>query len=311
MSASVADWLDILTAPSAGGALTLQGDTLTGGGASYPVSKKGVALFGQTGLSNEARLQQDHYDRIAADYVANLDYPHTQEYMAYLDEVLLKTIGSANLGAVAELCCGHGEALGLKSLTFDRYIGVDVSEQMLEAGVAASGRSNTLFVQGDATKAPIADHSIDTVLMLGGIHHVPDRVALFQEVRRILKPGGRFIFREPVSDLFVWKALRWAVYRLSPMLDHTTERALTYEETAPVLKDAGLTLQSYKTYGLLGFCLFMNSDVLVVNRMFRFIPGIRVLTRLSARIDDLLVRLPFMRRAGLQVVGVATLGAIQ
>lgn len=309
MSASVADWLDVLVAPGAGGSLTQRGDALQAGNVSYPVSSKGVPLFGQSGLSREARLQQDHYDRIAADYVANLGYPHTQEYMAYLDQALLRTIGPANLGTVAELCCGHGEALVLKGLTFDRYIGVDVSEQMLEAGVAASGRSNTLFVQGDATKAPIADGSIDTVLMLGGIHHVPDRAALFKEVRRILKPGGRFIFREPVSDLFLWKALRWAVYRLSPMLDHTTERPLTYDETAPVLRDAGLTLGGYRTYGLLGFCLFMNSDVLVVNRLFRFIPGIRALTRLSARIDDALVRLPFLRRAGLQVVGEAVLAA--
>lgn len=305
MSVAVSDWLDLLAAPGASGRLAMAGHALEGGGGRYPVSATGIPLFGQSGLTRQAQAQRDHYDRIAADYVANLGYPHTQEYMAYLDEVLLKAIGPDNLGTVAELCCGHGEALGLKGLRFDRYIGIDVSEQMLEAGRAASGGPNTLFVQGDATKAPIADHCVDTVLMLGGIHHVPDRAALFREVRRILKPGGRFIFREPVSDLFVWKALRWVVYRVSPMLDAQTERPLEYGETAPVLKDVGLELQSYRTHGLFGFCVFMNSDVLVFNRLFRFVPGIRRLTRLSARIDEALLRLPLMGRAGLQVVGVA------
>ena len=49
----------------------------------------------------------------------------------------------------------------------------------------------------------------------------------------------------------------------------------------------------------------MNSDVLVFNRLFRFIPGIRALTRLAAKFDDWTVRMPGLRRAGLQVVGVA------
>jgi hypothetical protein len=42
-------------------------------------------------------------------------------------------------------------------------------------------------------------------------------------------------------------------------------------------------LTSWKTYGFLGFCLLMNSDVLIFNRLFRFIPGIRAITRAFAR----------------------------
>ena len=49
----------------------------------------------------------------------------------------------------------------------------------------------------------------------------------------------------------------------------------------------------------------MNSDVLVFNRLFRFIPGIRFITRLAVNLDDLMVRLPGLSRAGLQVIGVA------
>ena len=72
------------------------------------------------------------------------------------------------------------------------------------------------------TLAPLA--AVATLLMLGGVHHVPDRVALFGEIARILKPGGIFLWREPVSDFVLWRALRAVVYRLSPMLDDETER---------------------------------------------------------------------------------------
>jgi hypothetical protein len=64
-------------------------------------------------------------------------------------------------------------------------------------------------------------------------------------------------------------------------------------------------LTSWKTYGFLGFCLLMNSDVLVFNRLFRFVPGIRGFTRLMTHIDRMTLALPGMGRAGLQVVGVA------
>ncbi len=307
----LAEWLDLVAAPGGAEDLMPGAGELTAMQSQirYPVSAKGIPLFVLSALSQEAEQQQRHYDRIASAYMANLSYPHTQEYMAYLDQVLMDTIGTGNLGTVAELCCGHGEALSLRDLHFDRYIGIDVSEKMLERGLAAAGNRNVLFAQGDATRTPIKSACIDTMLMLGGIHHVPDRAALFREIRRVLKPTGRVVFREPVSDFVVWKAIRWIVYRMSPMLDQSTERPLTYEETEPVLREAGLSLTRYKTCGFLGFCLFMNSDVLVFNRLFRYVPGIRAMTQAFARFDDSVLRLPALSRAGLQVVGEARVAA--
>ena len=49
----------------------------------------------------------------------------------------------------------------------------------------------------------------------------------------------------------------------------------------------------------------MNSDVLVFNRLFRFVPGIRGIARAFAGLDRLTLRIPGLGRAGLQVVGVA------
>ncbi len=99
--------------------------------------------------------------------------------------------------------------------------------------------------------------------------------------------------------------MRAGIYRLSPTLDHLTERPLRYAETAPYLSAAGLKLRSWRTYGFFGFCLLMNSDVLIFNRLFRFIPGIRGLTRLLARCDDWITARPGWTGRGLQVVGVA------
>ena len=109
--------------------------------------------------------------------------------------------------------------------------------------------------------------------MLGGIHHVPARLKLFAEIRRVLKPGGAFYFREPLDDFALWRAIRKVVYRVSSALDHTTERPLRRDETEAVMAKAGLKLQTWQTYGFFGFCVFMNSDVLVFNLVWRLPRG--------------------------------------
>jgi len=303
----VAAFLDLLRCPTSGLPLSLHGDALVtaDGARRYSVAPAGIPLFAEEFLSAEAETQRRHYNKIAAAYTANLGYPHTQEYLAYLDHAALEAMGEGSLGTVAELCCGRGEALTLFGERIARYVGVDVSENMLETTSALHHHPDALFLQGDATRVPLKSASVDAVVMLGGVHHVPDRARLFAEIARILKVGGRFLYREPVSDFALWRGLRAVIYRVSPMLDHGTERPLVYAETVPVMEQAGLRSLQYRTYGFLGFCLFMNSDVLVFNRLFRFLPGIRAITRASARFDQAILGLPGLERAGLQVIGLA------
>lgn len=296
----------MLAAPGTGATLSHKdGLLLSTDGEAFPISSAGIPLFAATALSKQGAIQQAHYDRVANAYIENLSYPHTQEYMAYLDRVLLEAVPPGTLGMTAELCCGRSEAIPLFGYRMKQGLGVDVSLRMLDAARAAHLDARFAFVQGDATMLPMRSASVDTVVMLGGIHHVPDRRALFSEVSRILKPGGMFVWREPASDFFLWRWLRAVIYRVSPMLDESTERPLLYEETVPPLQEAGLALVEWRTFGFFGFCLFMNSDVLVVTRLWRFVPGIRSITRLAIRLDHALSRIPGLSRAGLQVVGVA------
>lgn len=302
-----AQLLSVLRCPSSGEPVLVADGKLANrsGTRTYEITESGIPLFAARQISPEGRIQQEHYDRVAASYIDNLGYPHTQEYMRYLDEVLVRELRDTPLGLFAELCCGRGEAFRLIEANAGRGIGVDVSLAMLEIASADFRGTPHRFVQGDVTALPLADDAFDNVFMLGGIHHVSARERLFAEIHRILKPGGRFYWREPVSDFWLWRWIRAVVYRLSPHLDANTERPLLYAETVPVLERVGLRLRSWRTYGFFGFCIFMNSDVLVFNRLFRFIPGIRTITRWAARLDDLTVRLPGLGRYGLQVVGVA------
>jgi ubiquinone/menaquinone biosynthesis C-methylase UbiE len=299
--------LALLRCPASGERLHQEDAALVtqSGRNTYRINPSGIPLFAEQDCSAEGRAQQQHYDRVAPTYLRNLTYPHTQEYTLYLDQALLEQVGRAKLGTVAEICCGRGEAFHLLGDRIERGIGIDVSAGILEAAARETARASVLFVQGDATRLPLTSEGFDNVIVLGGIHHVNERARLFGEIFRILKPGGRFYWREPVSDFLPWRALRAVVYRMSPALDRATEHPLLSRETTPQLTEAGFRLTSWKTYGFLGFCFLMNSDVLIFNRAFRFVPGIRGLTRLMTRVDRMTLALPGMSRAGLQVVGVA------
>jgi len=272
----------------------------------YEISNSGIPLFATEYISNETARQKEHYDKVAEKYIENLSYPHTEEYNKYLDKVFNEYFKDADLSSIAEICCGQGEVLAFVGTNNVSGLGIDISTNMLEAALQKHREHNSfMFVQGDATKQPILDDKFSTVVMLGGIHHVPNREALFSEIFRILKPGGKFYFREPVSDFYLWKFLRAIIYRLSPALDADTERPLVWKETVPLLVNKGFKLIAWRTAGFLGFCIFMNSDVLIFNRLFRFIPGIRFITKFAALFDELLLKMPGLGRAGLQVIGVA------
>jgi ubiquinone/menaquinone biosynthesis C-methylase UbiE len=306
LASPLATFLDLLQCPLSGEALTLDQGRLrtTSGRHTYDINAAGVPLFAGEWCSDEARIQQAHYDRVASAYLTNLGYPHTEEYMKYWDRVLLEEVREP-LGTVAEICCGAGEASWMMRDRVTRAVGVDISTAMLARARQRLPHDRFAFLQGDATRLPLRDASFDAVFMLGGIHHVNDRDALFAQVFRILKPGGRFYFREPLNDFFAWRWSRAIIYRLSPALDAGTEHPLQRDPTIPQLTRAGFAVDTWKTMGFVASCFLMNSDVLVVNRLLRYLPGIRPLTCALARFDEACLTLPGLGDAGVAVTGVA------
>jgi demethylmenaquinone methyltransferase/2-methoxy-6-polyprenyl-1,4-benzoquinol methylase len=92
-----------------------------------------------------------------------------------------------------------------------RAIVCDVNAAMLRAGRARGGGDGLAWAAGDAERLPFPDRSADAVTIGFGIRNVTDRAAALSEMRRVLKPGGRFLCLEFSRPTF---AALEAAYRL-------------------------------------------------------------------------------------------------
>lgn len=105
---------------------------------------------------------------------------------------------------VVDLGCGRGAELGRAAACYGPTglgVGVDRTPAML---VAASRTivpdGPRWFVRGDLERLPLASASCDVVLSSCAINHARDKLAVYREIARILRPGGRFVVADIVAE---------------------------------------------------------------------------------------------------------------
>lgn len=102
---------------------------------------------------------------------------------------------------ILDLGCGAGRTtIGLYKLGYKNIIGFDLSEMMIGKAIEISSREGCPidFVMGNALCLKFDDSSFDAVLFsFNGLMLIPgknNRIKALFEIRRVLKPGGIFIF---------------------------------------------------------------------------------------------------------------------
>lgn len=95
---------------------------------------------------------------------------------------------------VGDLGVGTGHFSALVAPLVSRVVGVDASEEMLEAaGARLEGVENVDLRRGELESLPVDDESLDLAVMLFVLHYVVEPADALAEARRVLRPGGRLV----------------------------------------------------------------------------------------------------------------------
>src|SRR5881394_2185568 len=110
---------------------------------------------------------------------------------------LARRLADLREGHVLETAAGTGivtEALAGRLAPAVALVATDLNQAMVDRAAAKSALKRAELRQADALKLPFADASFDAVVCQFGVMFFADRVAGYREARRVLKPGGRFVF---------------------------------------------------------------------------------------------------------------------
>ena len=116
-------------------------------------------------------------------------------------DITLEKYGKKKLDLIADIACGTGDMCEYwrkrttkKEVKLDNIVGIDPSIGMLN--VARKKNIKAKFMEGEAKKIPLNNHSADILSITYGIRNVVDRVEGLKEFNRVLKKGGMLVILE-------------------------------------------------------------------------------------------------------------------
>lgn len=101
---------------------------------------------------------------------------------------------------VLDIACGTGFGARLMVDHGAEVVGVDIDLGTIELARQRHG-DVAEFRHGNAERIPLDDDTVDVVVSMATIEHVPDDVAFVREIQRVLRPGGRFIAYTPQNRM--------------------------------------------------------------------------------------------------------------
>src|SRR5688572_31736258 len=110
---------------------------------------------------------------------------------------LAKRLAARKLSRVLELAAGTGVVTRALATALPQDVAIvatDLNQAMLDQAAAVGAARAVEWRQADAMQLPFEDAAFDAVVCQFGVMFFPDKPKAFAEARRVLRPGGVFVF---------------------------------------------------------------------------------------------------------------------
>jgi len=117
-------------------------------------------------------------------------------FQRYADD-LARRLGSRPVQRVLEVAAGTGVVTRVLAATLPErteIVATDLNQAMLDHASSIATSRPVAWRQADAMQLPFADAEFDAVVCQFGVMFFPDKPKAFAETRRVLKPGGQYLF---------------------------------------------------------------------------------------------------------------------
>ena len=142
--------------------------------------------------------------------------------------LILETIGTCDLAqrTVLDVGCGRGGTISVMADYFQpkQLVGMDLSANAIAFCKRNYSYPHADFVPGDAEQLPFEEATFDAVSNIESSHCYPNISSFYEEVKRVLKPGGYFLYTDLLPSA---KLTNYILYLLSLGFTVEDERDIT------------------------------------------------------------------------------------
>lgn len=277
----------------------------------YPMDD-GIPILLPPQLETFKQLEAEYHSN-NADEFAERAMKHSYHVSRFHEDYLNCFLDCPKDAVVLEVSGGGGlEAVKLKEMgltVIESDIAVGMVKRARKYAINEGKDANSVYVVCDAELLPCQDQSLDAVLIVGALHHLPSPERFFSAVTRALKPGGLLVVG--------FEPNRWPYFTVIPVMRLINRLLNPHQNRKPGetsigdMETTGFAEADFKrffrTEGLRRVRLqriwyitgFVHLALLYINRnrpveLLIALPN--AVQRALVAIDDFLARIPLLRR---------------
>jgi len=224
------------------------------------------------------------FNKIANHYAEKDFYPVSREVRKFQIDSLMELIDPVLLekkfDKVIEIGCGNGANSVYLSNYYNRYYGMDFSEELIKIANHSYGNKKTDFFCCDI-KDLDKNKKYDLIICVGVLHHLPDLKEYLKNISEIGHKGSIYAFLEPLAENPIIQFLRY----IRKKIDSTYSKSQVFFKISELQKAFSETGFEINKINYTGYFTPPFAEV-ILKPLFFFYPTVKILILLDRLIQN-------------------------